>query len=192
MRGRRWHLPAAISVLVPAILAAWTLTAVFAQSPSPAAGGSPAPLPGDPQKGAQLYTAQGCVSCHGPSLEGGSIAPRLNPITKLAGVDNPLDPAYIEGVICNGRTGDPGYTGTMKGYCGTLNDQQIKDLTAFIISENQKGSAALDPVQLARSNVFWVTISISLLVLLTYLLARYNMRWIDRRAAERRERERTL
>lgn len=190
MRGRRWHLPAAIAVLVPAILTAWTLTAVFAQSPSPAAGGSPAPLPGDPQKGAQLFSAQGCTACHGASLEGGSIAPRLNPITKLAGVDNPLDPAYIQGVICNGRTGDPGYTGTMKGYCGTLNDQQIKDLTAFIISENQKGRAALDPVQLARSNVFWVAISITLLVLLTYLLARYNMRWIDRRTAERRERER--
>src|SRR5262249_60573430 len=75
-------------------------------------------------------------------------------------------------------------------YCPALSEHQIKDLTAYILDQNSKGGAALDPVALARSNVFWVTISVFLLVVVTYLLARYNMRWIDRRAAERRERER--
>ncbi len=77
----------------------------------------------------------------------------------------------------------------MAAYCGQLSDQQIKDLTAFIIDANSKGTGALGPVELARSNVFYVTMAIFLLVAVTYLLARYNMRWIERRAAERRERE---
>lgn len=189
MRGRR-RLTAVIAVLIPVILAGWTVTAVFAQSPSPTAGGSPAPLPGDPVKGQQLFTAQGCGTCHGANLEGTGLAPRLNPITQLAGVANPKDPTFIENTICNGRPKDPAYSGTMAAYCPALSEQQIRDLTAYILDQNSKGGAALDPVALARSNVFWVTISIFLLVMVTYLLARYNMRWIDRRAAERRERER--
>lgn len=189
MRGRR-HLTAAILVLIPAIMAGWTITAVFAQSPSPSASGSAAALPGDPARGQQLFAAQGCASCHGANLEGGSIAPRLNPITKLAGVANPKDPAFIAATICNGRPHDPAYSGTMAAYCPALSTQQINDLTAFILDQNSKGEGSLDPVSLARSNVFWITITIFLLVMVTYLLARYNMRWIDRRAAERRERER--
>jgi len=191
MRGRR-HLTAVILALIPVILAGWTVTAVFAQSPSP----SPAPTssggpPGDPARGQQLFSAQGCASCHGANLEGGSIAPRLNPITKLAGVPNPKDPAYIEATICNGRPKDPAYSGTMAAYCPALSTQQIRDLTAYILDQNSKGGGTLDPVALARSNVFWITISIFLLVMVTFLLARYNMRWIDRRAAERRERGRS-
>lgn len=189
MRGRR-HLTAVVAVLIPVILAGWTVTAVFAQSPSPAAGGSPAALPGDPARGQQLFTAQGCGTCHGANLEGSGLAPRLNPITQLAGVPNPKDPTFIENTICNGRPKDPAYSGTMAAYCPALSEQQIGDLTAYILDQNSKGGAGLDPVALARSNVFWVTISIFLLVMVTYLLARYNMRWIDRRAAERRERER--
>ena len=168
------------------------MTAVFAQSPSPspAASGSPGQPVGDPARGAQIFASQGCASCHGAALEGSSIAPRLNPITQLAGVPNPKDPAYIETTICNGRPRDPAYSGVMAAYCTTLSGQQIKDLTAFILDENSKASAALGPVELARSNVFWITISVFLLVLVTFVLARYNMRWIDRRAAERREKER--
>jgi hypothetical protein len=39
--------------------------------------------------------------------------------------------------------------------------------------------------------VFWVSVAIFLMVMVTFVLSRYNMRWIDRRAAARRERERT-
>jgi Kef-type K+ transport system membrane component KefB len=72
-----------------------------------------------------------------------------------------------------------------------LSDADLNDVIAFIISQNQQGSAGLGPVELARANVFWVSTTILLLVLVTWLLARYNMRWIARRAAARRESERT-
>ncbi len=187
MRGRRWHLPAVLAVLVPAVLAGWTLTAVFAEtsSPSPSAGASA--LPGDPNKGAQVFSAQGCTSCHGASLEGG-IGAKLNPIQKLPGVANPLDPNYLRTTIRNGRSGDPGFSAAMPSFApDKLSDSDLNDVVAFIISQNQSGAAGLGPVELARSNVFWVTISVTLLVLVTWLLARYNMRWIARRAQARRE-----
>jgi mono/diheme cytochrome c family protein len=187
MRGRRWRLPAALAVLVPAILAGWTLTAVFAESPSPAASA----LPGDPTKGAQVFGSAGCAGCHGANLEGG-IGPKLNPITKLPGVANPLDPAYLSTTIRNGRSGDPGFSAAMPAFGpDKLSDQDLNNVISFIIQQNQQGSAGLGPVELARSNVFWVTTSISLLVLVTWLLARYNMRWIARRAAARRQSGRT-
>src|SRR5207247_3107923 len=98
MRGRRWRLPAAVADLVPALLVGWTLTAVWAEQPSPQ--GSQAALPGDPAKGAQVFGANGCAACHGSALEGG-IGPKLNPIQKLPGVDNPLDPQYLITTIRN-------------------------------------------------------------------------------------------
>jgi mono/diheme cytochrome c family protein len=187
MRGRRWRLPAALAVLVPAILAGWTLTAVSAESPSPAASA----LPGDPTKGAQTFGSAGCAGCHGANLEGG-IGPKLNPITKLPGVSNPLDPAFLHTTIRNGRSGDPGFSAAMPAFGpDKLPDQDLNNVIAFIIQQNQQGSAGLGPVELARSNVFWVTTSISLLVLVTWLLARYNMRWVARRAEARRQSGRT-
>jgi mono/diheme cytochrome c family protein len=185
MRGRRWHLPAAIAVLAPALLAGWTLTAVWAESPSPAP--SQAALPGDPAKGAQVFGANGCAACHGSNLEGG-IGPKLNPIQKLPGVANPLDPAYLKQTIRNGRSGDPGFSAAMPSFGpDKISDQDLNDLVAYVIDQNRQGSAGLGPVELARSNVFWVSTTVLLLVLVTWLLARYNMRWIARRAAARRE-----
>ncbi len=191
MRGRRWLLPSAVAVLVPAILAGWTLTAVFAQgSPSPAA--SPSGLPGDPTKGSQGFSAKGCTACHGANLEG-SIGAKLNPIQKFTGVANPLDPNYLRTTIRSGRSGDPGFTTAMPAFTpDSLSDADLNDVISFIIQQNQSGPAGLDPVTLARSNVFWVSIAVALMVLVTWLLARYNMRWIARRAEARREGGRTL
>jgi len=188
MRRRRWHLSAAIAVLVSGVLGAWTLTAVFAaESPSPSPGASS--LPGDASSGAQVFGSAGCSSCHGSSLEGG-IGPKLNPIQKLPGVENPLDPAYLQTTIRSGRSGDPGFAQPMPAFGPSqLPDKELQDVVAFIIAQNQQGAAGLGPVELARANVFWVTVAISLLVLATWLLARYNMRWVAQRAAARRERE---
>ena len=58
-------------------------------------------LPGDPTKGATLF-AQNCATCHGANLEGG-IGAVLNPIDKLPGISNPLDPTFLIDVITNGR-----------------------------------------------------------------------------------------
>lgn len=187
MRGRRWHLPAALAVLVPAILAGWTLTAVSAEqapSPSPTAGA----LPGDPNAGAQVYSGKGgCTSCHGANLEGG-IGAKLNPIQKFPGVTNPLDPNYLRTTIRNGRSGD-GFSAQMPAFGpDQLSDTDLNNVISFIISQNQSGASGIDPVTLARSNVLFVSLTIILMVLIVWLLARYNMRWIARRAELRRQR----
>lgn len=187
MRGRRWQLPAAIAFLVPALLVGWTLTAVSAEQPSPTAS----TVAGNATNGAQVFGSKGCTACHGANLEGG-IGAKLNPIQKFPGVSNPLDPTYLRQTIRNGRSGDSGFSAAMPAFSPSqLSDTELNDVIAFIISQNQQGSAGLGPVELARSNVFWVSITVLLLVLVTWLLAAYNMRWIARRAAARREGGRT-
>jgi mono/diheme cytochrome c family protein len=194
-----------MATVAPLLLLAWTLTAVSAaeQSPSPSAAGqspaaggaaqSPAPsgagaLPGDPQNGSQLYTSAGCTACHGSGLEGG-VGPKLAPIEKLPDTKDPLNPQYLIDTIKNGKSGVGGF-GQMppKGGDAKLTDKDIADIAAFIIQTNKNpGATPLGPAELARSNVFWITVAVLGMVLITWLLARYNMRWIDRRNRARRE-----
>jgi mono/diheme cytochrome c family protein len=180
-------------LLVLAIPAFFALTAVAtlaydAPTPSPGASGAasgPATLPGDPQKGATLY-AQDCAVCHGANLEGG-IGAVLNPIEKLPGVSNPLDPNYLIQVITNGRT-DGSRVMPPKGGHPELSDQDVKDLASFIIVQNRTpGGGALSPGELAKRTILWVSIAIIAMGFITYLLSAYNMRWIARRAAARRK-----
>jgi mono/diheme cytochrome c family protein len=188
---RRWFLPALMALLAPLLLFAWTLTAVSAADQSPAPSASGGQLPGDPQKGATDYTSSGCSGCHGTGLEGG-VGPKLSPIEKLPDTKDSLNPDYLITTITNGKAGVGGY-GQMpaKGGNSKLTDQDVKDLAAFLIQSNRNpGATPLGPAELARSNVFWVSISILMVVLLTYLLTRYNIRWIARRAEQRRESER--
>jgi mono/diheme cytochrome c family protein len=192
MRGRRWLLPSAIAVLIPAVLVGWTLTAVFAAQASPSPSASASAPAGDAAKGAQVFGAQGCTSCHGANLEGG-IGAKLNPIQKLPGVANSLDPNYLQTTIRNGRQPDPGFTTAMPPFGpDKLSDQDLNNVIAYIITQNQAGSAGLSPVDLARSNVFWVSIGILAMTFITWLLSRYNMRWIALRARARRESGRSL
>jgi len=179
---------------IPAFLVL-TATATMADtSPSPSGGGSAATgstaLPGDPTKGAQLY-AQNCATCHGAALEGG-IGAVLNPIDKLPGVSNPLDPAFLIDVITNGRTPQPGDPKQVampkKGGNDNLTAQDVKDMAAFIIESNRTpGGGALSPGELAKRTILWVSIGIIAMIFITYLLSSYNMRWIARRAAARRK-----
>jgi mono/diheme cytochrome c family protein len=209
MLKRPARLSAALAFLVPVFAVGFGLTALAAASPQPAgqAGGTPAAqgqsspatagggaggaagLPGDPSKGQTLYQ-QTCTSCHGATLEGG-IGPPLNPIKSLGNTKNPLDPNYLETVITNGLSGVGGY-GQMppKGGNPKLTDQDVKDLAAYVIQQNKTAPGGhLSPQDLARSTVTWVTIGILGMLLVTWLLARYNMRWIARRAAARRAAE---
>src|SRR5207253_3753608 len=111
----------------------------------------------------------------------------LNPIEKLPGVANPLDPAFLIGVITNGRS-DNGRTMPAKGGNNALTDQDVKDLAAYIIQQNRNpGGGALSPGELAKRTILWVSIAIIAMGFITYLLATYNMRWIARRAAARRK-----
>jgi mono/diheme cytochrome c family protein len=176
---------------IPAFFILTALSTFADASPSPGTTASGATtLPGDPQKGATLY-AQNCAACHGASLEGG-IGAVLNPIDKLPGVANPLDPNFLIAVITNGRqpqAGDPKQT-PMPPKGGNLNltDQDVKDLAAYIIEQNRTpGGGALSPGELAKRTILWVSIAIIAMGFITYLLSTYNMRWIARRAAARRK-----
>lgn len=175
---------------IPALLALTAISTLADSSPSPSASSSrtTGALPGDPTRGATLY-GQNCATCHGVNLEGG-IGAALNPIDKLPGVPNSLDPAFLISIITNGRTpqaGDPRQTAMpVKGGNTNLTDQDVKDLASYIIQQNQTGSPPLSPGELAKRTILWVSIGIIAMVFVTYLLAQYNMRWIARRGAARR------
>lgn len=179
-----FRISALVAVAIPAILALTVITTLADASPSRPG------LPGDPNKGQTLYL-QNCATCHGANLEGG-IGATLNPIDKLPGVANPLDPNSLIGIITNGRqpqSGDPKQTQMpAKGNNPNLTDQDVRDLAAFIIQQNSvsPGSLPLSAGELAKRTIFWVLIGIAAMTFITFLLAQYNMRWIARRAAARR------
>jgi mono/diheme cytochrome c family protein len=175
---------ALVAIALPGVFALTAITTLADSSPSPSVS-----LPGDPVAGAALYAAN-CTSCHGVSLEGG-IGAVLNPIDKLPGVPNSLDPTFLLAIITNGRVpqaGDPkSIAMPAKGGNPNLTDQNIKDLASYIIQQNLTGvSPPLTPGELAKRTILWVAIGIIAMVFITYLLAQYNMRWIARRAAARR------
>jgi mono/diheme cytochrome c family protein len=176
---------ALVVLAIPALLAFTAITTLADATPSPTIA-----LPGDPNRGGTLY-GQNCATCHGANLEGG-IGAVLNPIDKLPGVANSLDPAFLIQIITNGRqpqTGDPkSIAMPPKGGNPNLADQDIKDMAAYIIQQNQINPSALPlPAgELAKRTIFWVTVGILSMLFVTFLLAQYNMRWIARRAAARR------
>jgi disulfide bond formation protein DsbB len=176
---------ALVALAIPAMLALTALTTLADASPSPTVA-----LPGDPTHGASLYGAN-CATCHGANLEGG-IGAVLNPIDKLPGVTNSLDPAFLIQIITAGRQPQAGDPKTIpmpaKGGNPNLTDQDIKDLAAYIILQNQinPSSLPLPAGELAKRTIFWVSIGILSMLFVTFLLAQYNMRWIARRAAARR------
>jgi mono/diheme cytochrome c family protein len=190
-RAMRLHkgltVPALVALAVPALLALTAVSTLADSSPSPSA--SAAALPGDPTKCAALFGAN-CASCHGASLTGG-IGPALNPIEKLPNVANALDPTFLIGIITNGRVhqpGDPRQTDMpAKGGNSALTEQDVKDLASYIIQQNMTGSPPLSANELAKRTILWVGIGIVAMLFITLLLSQYNMRWIARRAAARRQ-----
>lgn len=181
-----------VAVGIPAVIGLTAISTLADSSPSPSsATGSrtgAGALPGDPTAGQMVYS-QNCATCHGANLEGG-IGAVLNPIDKLPGVPNSLNPAFLIDTITNGRTpkpGDPKQTAMPpKGGNPSLTDTDIKNVAAYIIQQNRTGSSPLSPGELAKRTILWVSIGIIAMVFITFLLAQYNMRWIARRAAARR------
>lgn len=183
---RRFGLSALVAVAVPALLVLTGMSSLADSSPTPSAGSA---LPGDPNNGATVF-GQNCATCHGANLEGG-IGASLNPIDKLPGVPDSLDPAFLIDIITNGRqpqAGDPKQVAMpAKGGNSALTDQDVKDLAAYIIVQNRTGSPPLSAGELAKRTILWVSIGIIAMIFVTFLLAQYNMRWIARRAAARRK-----
>jgi len=175
-----------VALAIPGILLLTGVSTLADASPSP----SGAVLPGDPAKGQAAFSSAGCTACHGASLEGG-VGPALNPIEKMPGVADTLDATYLIDIITHGRThqpGDPRQTDMpAKGGSTSLTDDDIKNLAAFIIDQNRTGSPPLTANELAKRTMTWVGIGIIAMLFITYLLAQYNMRWIARRAAARRQ-----
>jgi mono/diheme cytochrome c family protein len=172
-----------IAIAVPGLLLLTGISTLADASPS-----RPGAPIGDANNGQTVY-AQNCAVCHGASLEGG-IGAALNPIEKLPGIPNTLDPTFLIDIITNGRVhqaNDPRQA-DMPEWKTKLSAQDIKDVAAFIIQQNSMpvGSAPLSPNELAKRTILWVSIGIIAMVFVTYLLAQYNMRWIARRAAARR------
>jgi mono/diheme cytochrome c family protein len=182
-------LSALVALAVPVLVAFTAITTLADSSPSPSPSGSAAALPGDPTRGAALY-ATNCQTCHGAALEGG-IGAKLSPIDKLPGVPNSLDPAFLISIITNGRNpqpGDPRQTVMpAKGGNTTLTDQDVKDLAAYIIANQNPTNLPYPPGELAKRTILWVSVAIIAMIFITFLLAQYNMRWIARRAAARRK-----
>lgn len=189
-RRPTWLTTSVLVFMLSALLIGFATVAVAA-SPSPAPSGSPAAggaLPGDPTKGLALYNSSGCSACHGANLEGG-IGARLKPLENLGNTANPADPTYLIMVLNNGLQGAGKYQAAMpaKGGKTTLSDQDVKDITAYLINiQKDTGPATLSAGELAKSNVTWVTIGVLVMVGLTFLLSKYNMRWIARKVAARR------
>src|SRR5260370_31999449 len=176
---------ALVALAIPAVLALTAITTLADASPSPTVA-----LPGDPIRGATVYGAN-CATCHGANLEGG-IGAVLNPIDKLPGVTNSLDPTFLIQIITNGRqpqAGDPkSIPMPAKGGNPNLTDQDVKDMAAYIIQQNQinPSSLPLPPGELAKRTIFWVTIGVLSMLFVTFLLAQYNMRLIARPTGARR------
>lgn len=173
IRTPRWLTASAVAFLVPTLLIGFATVALAAAAST---------LPGDPQKGQTVYSSSTCATCHGASL-GGGVGPPLRPIKNLGDTKDPLDPQYLIDTITGGKSGVGGY-GQMPAKGGaTLSDQDIKDLAAYIIQQNSiKGPTPLSPGALAQSTIEWVAIGVLTMLVLTYLLSRYNMRWIARKA----------
>ena len=180
-----------VALAVPGFLLLTGVSTLADSSPSPTSASGPRSnaLPGNPTKGEALYSSAGCGGCHGASLEG-NVGATLNPIEKLPGVPNSLDPNFLIAIITNGREpqpGDPRQTKMpAKGGTASLSEQDIKDLASYIIQANRSGEVPLSPGELAKRTIFFVGVGIVVMVFITYLLAQYNMRWIARRAAARR------
>jgi len=182
-RASTWAVVAAF--LVPAFIGVGAVTAIAASPASSASSASSASgaaaQTGDPAHGQTLY-GPNCSTCHGSGL-GGGIGPPLRPIKNLGDTKDPLDPTYLHDTITNGKSGLAGYaTMPPKGGHPELTDQDVNDLIAYIIQQNKiKGPVPLSGEELARSTVTWVTVGVLVMLVLTYLLARYNMRWVARK-----------
>jgi mono/diheme cytochrome c family protein len=87
-------------------------------------GGEEAPPAGNAEAGADVFTSAGCGSCHTLEAAGssGSIGPNLD--------DSQPDAALVEDRVRNGA-------GAMPAFEGQLTDEQIADVTAYVVESTQ-------------------------------------------------------
>jgi mono/diheme cytochrome c family protein len=104
-----------------------------AYEPGPALPRTKAP---SPERGAALFAAKGCASCHttdGSPRIGPSFAKRWGRAVTLAdGTEVVFDDAYVrESVLSPRAKAQAGYPPTMPSFEGLLKDREIADLAAY-------------------------------------------------------------
>ena len=101
-----------------------------------------AAVQGDAAAGKALFTAQGCGGCHKFQAAGtnGTVGPDLDKLTQYAQTANQgsLEQFIHESISDPTAYVEKGFSPTMPNFGQTLSDQQIADLTAFLV-QNQPG-----------------------------------------------------
>ena len=95
--------------------------------------------PGDPDRGAQLFTKNACAACHGPSGKGGQGPALLGPDWKFGGDDASLAKSIRDG-----------HQPLMPPMGAALGEQGIKDVIAYM----RRTAANLSPEERARVDSF--------------------------------------
>lgn len=95
---------------------------------------------GDPAAGKQVFTAQGCGSCHAfkPAGTAGTVGPNLDNLAADAQKAGQPLPAYTETSIVDPNAYVvPGFPkGVMPTTYSSLSDQQVADLVAFLTQKS--------------------------------------------------------
>ncbi len=93
---------------------------------------------GDPAKGLAIFGKSPCVSCHAINGNGAAIGPALDQIGTNAAkrVPNVTAAQYIHHILTNPEDANlPNYRSTtMPSFAATLSQQELKDLTAFLLN----------------------------------------------------------
>ena len=106
-------------------------------------------LKGDAAKGKQTFTTL-CVSCHGEKGDGnGPAGAALNPhptnFTDKANADR-LTPEWVYKIVKNGGAAN-GKSPMMVAWSGSLNDQQIRDVSAYVLTFKPAAAAPAAPAK---------------------------------------------
>ena len=104
---------------------------------------APAAAKGDAKAGEALFTSQGCGGCHKFQAAGtnGTVGPDLDKLTELAQNANQgsLEEFTHESIANPSAYVEKGFSPTMPNFGETLSDQQIADLTAFLVENQPQG-----------------------------------------------------
>ena len=102
-----------------------------------------AAVKGDAKAGEALFTTQGCGGCHKfqPAGTNGTVGPDLDKLAEFAQNANQgsLEEFTHESIADPSAYVEKGYSPTMPNFGQTLTDQQLADLTAFLVQNQPQG-----------------------------------------------------
>jgi mono/diheme cytochrome c family protein len=165
---------------IAAFVATWTTGSVPAAPPEPPR--PPAVLPtvaggsGDPTRGAQVFE-QNCQVCHGAKGEGRIGVSLAKPFASASPA------AFVRQVVSSGVQGS-----VMPAWAqpngGPLTDQQIDDVTAFVLTMQKTGSPTFiepTPAPTSSGGALPVVGAVALLVIVAALAVAFSARGASRK-----------